>query len=71
MAPPVNETCWSGKPLLDLCNDVGLLSEEYDPQHETMLGNFPQTFSHVGLINSALNLSRSNGPADERSEEAP
>ncbi|WP_018901783.1 glycoside hydrolase family 15 protein [Rhizobium sp. 2MFCol3.1] len=56
--------------LLELCNDVGLLSEEYDPQHEVMLGNFPQAFSHVGLINSALNLSRLHGAADERSQGA-
>ncbi len=54
--------------LLRLCNDVGLLSEEYDPHQEAMLGNFPQAFSHVGLINSALNLARRKGPADERSE---
>lgn len=55
--------------LLDLCNDVGLLSEEYDSLHHAMLGNFPQAFSHVGLVNSALNLARSSGPADDRSEQ--
>ena len=38
--------------LLSLCNDVGLLSEEYDPIARRMLGNFPQAFSHVGLINT-------------------
>ncbi len=54
--------------LLRVCNDVGLLSEEYDSHQEAMLGNFPQAFSHVGLINSALNLARRKGPADERSE---
>jgi GH15 family glucan-1,4-alpha-glucosidase len=43
--------------LRDLCNDVGLLSEEYDPTAGRMLGNFPQAFSHVGLINTAANLS--------------
>lgn len=53
--------------LLGLCNDVGLLSEEYDPRTGRMLGNFPQAFSHVGLINTALNLSRAEGPARERS----
>ena len=43
--------------LRGLCNDVGLLSEEYDPTAGRMLGNFPQAFSHVGLINTAANLS--------------
>jgi len=54
--------------LLSLCNDVGLLSEEYDPIAGRMLGNFPQAFSHVGLINTALNLARSMGPAEDRAE---
>ena len=44
--------------LLALRNDVGLLSEEYDPVGKRMLGNFPQAFSHVALINSAYNLAR-------------
>src|SRR6202012_5775724 len=39
-----------------LANDVGLYAEEYDPDARRMLGNFPQAFSHVALINSALNL---------------
>ncbi len=42
--------------LLGLRNDVGLLSEEYDPGHDRLVGNFPQAFSHVGLVNSAFNL---------------
>ncbi|WP_434957714.1 MULTISPECIES: glycoside hydrolase family 15 protein [unclassified Labrys (in: a-proteobacteria)] len=54
--------------LVGLCNDVGLLSEEYDPIAERMLGNFPQAFSHIGLINTALNLARHTGPAEERVE---
>ena len=45
--------------LLNIRNDVGLLSEEYDPVQKRLLGNFPQAFSHVGLVNTALNLSRS------------
>jgi GH15 family glucan-1,4-alpha-glucosidase len=53
--------------LLALCNDVGLLAEEHDPKSGRMLGNFPQAFSHVALINTALNLSRAEGPARERS----
>jgi GH15 family glucan-1,4-alpha-glucosidase len=42
--------------LLGLRNDVGLLSEEYDPSQDRLVGNFPQAFSHVGLVNSAFNL---------------
>jgi GH15 family glucan-1,4-alpha-glucosidase len=44
--------------LLDIRNDVGLLSEEYDPIAKRQLGNFPQAFSHVGLVNTAFNLTR-------------
>lgn len=54
--------------LVSLCNDVGLLSEEYDPVAKRMLGNFPQAFSHIGLINTALNLAMVEGPANERAE---
>jgi GH15 family glucan-1,4-alpha-glucosidase len=39
--------------LLDVRNDVGLLSEEYDPREKRQLGNFPQAFSHVALIRCA------------------
>jgi GH15 family glucan-1,4-alpha-glucosidase len=42
--------------LISLCNDVGLLAEEYDPHARRMLGNFPQAFSHVALVNSAYAL---------------
>ena len=52
--------------LLGLCNDVGLISEEYDPHSGRLLGNFPQAFTHVGLVNTALNLSPIAGPADTR-----
>jgi GH15 family glucan-1,4-alpha-glucosidase len=54
--------------LLALCNDLGLLSEEYDPENKRHLGNFPQAFSHVMLINTARNLARADGPAEERQE---
>jgi GH15 family glucan-1,4-alpha-glucosidase len=54
--------------LLGLCNDVGLLAEEYDPRARRLVGNFPQAFSHVGLINTAANLSRTRGPADHRQQ---
>ncbi len=52
--------------LLALRNDVGLLSEEFDTIDKRLLGNFPQAFSHVGLINTALNLNRAEGPARDR-----
>jgi GH15 family glucan-1,4-alpha-glucosidase len=52
--------------LLELRNDVGLLAEEYDPITKRLLGNFPQAFSHVGLVNTAYNLSRRRGPATDR-----
>jgi GH15 family glucan-1,4-alpha-glucosidase len=52
--------------LLGLCNDVGLLSEEYDPHARRLVGNFPQAFSHVGLINTACNLVHRVGPAAHR-----
>ena len=52
--------------LLSVRNDVGLLAEQYDPVHGLQLGNFPQAFSHVGLINTALNLSSDRGPARNR-----
>jgi len=44
--------------LLEIRNDVGLLSEEYDPIRKRQVGNFPQAFSHVGLVNTAFNLTR-------------
>ena len=61
--------------LLALRNDVGLLSEEYDPQARRLVGNFPQAFSHLALVNTALSLhdervasQRAEGaqPANER-----
>ncbi|HEX4157071.1 MAG TPA: glycoside hydrolase family 15 protein [Rhizomicrobium sp.] len=52
--------------LLGLANDVGLLAEEYDPRGRRMLGNFPQAFSHVALVNSGLNLLHAGGPAKRR-----
>ncbi|HWU10031.1 MAG TPA: glycoside hydrolase family 15 protein [Streptomyces sp.] len=46
--------------LLDLRNDVGLLAEEYDPVAGRQLGNYPQAFSHIGLVNSAVDLARAD-----------
>jgi GH15 family glucan-1,4-alpha-glucosidase len=52
--------------LIGLCNDVGLLSEEYDLAAKRQVGNFPQAFTHVALVNSAHNLVRAEGPAQHR-----
>ena len=52
--------------LLTLCNDVGLLSEEYDVAQRRLVGNFPQAFSHVALVNSAHNLTRRDKPSEQR-----
>ena len=54
--------------LLSLCNDVGLLAEQYHPRLRRQLGNFPQAFSHIGLINTAYNLRRAEGPAQQRAD---
>jgi GH15 family glucan-1,4-alpha-glucosidase len=53
--------------LLTLCNDLGLLSEEYDPAGKRLLGNFPQAFSHIALVNTAHNLDRAEKPCEQRS----
>ena len=52
--------------LLGLRNDVGLLSEEYDTRAHRLVGNFPQAFSHIALVNSAHNLARATKPAEQR-----
>ncbi len=54
--------------LLALRNDVGLLSEEYDPRTQRLVGNFPQAFSHLALVNTASNLAHHRKPAEQRSE---
>ena len=57
--------------LLDIRNDVGLLAEEYDPVARRQLGNFPQAFSHVCLVNTARNLfHEEGGPSEQRHKEA-
>ncbi len=53
--------------LLRLRNDLGLLSEEYDPDKRRLVGNFPQAFSHISLVNTAHNLSHSEKPSNQRS----
>ena len=50
--------------LLSLRNDVGLLSEEYDPALGRLVGNFPQAFSHIGLVNTAFALERAAAAAE-------
>lgn len=54
--------------LLSLTNDVGLLAEQYDVRTRRQVGNFPQAFSHVSLINTARNLANRGGPARRRAE---
>lgn len=52
--------------VLAIANDVGLLAEEYDARLGRMVGNFPQAFSHVGLLNTAFNLAHADKPAAQR-----
>ena len=52
--------------LLGLRNDVGLLAEEYDVGKARLVGNFPQAFSHIALINTAHNLARPSKPVEQR-----
>lgn len=53
--------------LLAIRNDLGLLAEGYDPHARRMVGNLPQAFSHIGLINTAYNLARGeHGPTADR-----
>jgi GH15 family glucan-1,4-alpha-glucosidase len=54
--------------LLSLRNDLGLLSEEYEPRSRRLVGNFPQAFSHLALVNTASNLAHSEKPAEQRSD---
>lgn len=52
--------------LLSIRNDVGLLAEEYDPRLGRQVGNFPQAFSHVALVDTALNLASAKKPIEQR-----
>jgi GH15 family glucan-1,4-alpha-glucosidase len=54
--------------LLSLRTDLGLLSEEYEPRSRRLVGNFPQAFSHLALVNSACNLAHVRKPAEQRSQ---
>jgi GH15 family glucan-1,4-alpha-glucosidase len=53
--------------LLDTRSSLGLIAEEYDTARHRLVGNFPQAFTHVGLVNTARNLSNKTGPAEHRS----
>jgi GH15 family glucan-1,4-alpha-glucosidase len=64
------EACALFERLIALRNDVGLLAEEYDPHDRRQLGNFPQAFSHLALINAAHSLSTAEGAARLRSGSA-
>jgi GH15 family glucan-1,4-alpha-glucosidase len=55
--------------LVGVANDVGLLAEEYHPSRRRLVGNFPQAFTHVALVNTAHNLTLARGPARARGEE--
>jgi GH15 family glucan-1,4-alpha-glucosidase len=68
IAGPLRGGAQAFRPFALARNDVGLLAEEIDPLTGRMLGNFPQAYSHVGLINCALGLSRQKGPAEDRAE---
>lgn len=52
--------------LLSLRNDVGLLAEEYDTAAKRLVGNFPQAFSHIALVNTAHNIARAKKPCEQR-----
>src|SRR4029077_14940133 len=55
--------------LVGLCNDVGLLSEEYDPRGRRQGGTFPPAISDLALINSAYNLTRERKPVQQRAQD--
>jgi len=55
--------------LLALRNDVGLLSEQYDTARQRLVGNFPQAFSHIALVNTAYNLTHREKPSEHRGSE--
>jgi GH15 family glucan-1,4-alpha-glucosidase len=57
--------------LLACRNDVGLLAEEYDPKAKLQLGNFPQAFSHIALVNAAFDLTRASTPGQQRAASSP
>jgi GH15 family glucan-1,4-alpha-glucosidase len=65
----IDEACETFERVLAVRNDLGLLSEQFAPDTGRLLGNFPQAFSHVGVVNTARNLGGDNGPARDRGED--
>ena len=55
--------------LVALSNDLGLMSEEYNSKLGRFVGNFPQAFSHVALVNATFNVTRKENPAEQRAAE--
>ena len=53
--------------LIGLCNDVGLIGEEYDTAAQRLVGNFPQALSHIALVNTAHNIASATKPCEQRS----
>ena len=66
LAGETQDACELFERLLQCSNDVGLFAEEIDPGNDELLGNFPQAFSHVGLIGAAINLDRASKRASQR-----
>ena len=56
--------------LIGICNDLGLVSEEYDVQAKRLVGNYPQAFTHVALVNTLLSYARGEGPAEKQGGKA-
>lgn len=56
--------------LIGICNDLGLVSEEYDVQAEHLVGNYPQAFTHVALVNTLFSYARDEGPAEKQGGKA-
>jgi len=68
--PFVAQIEWLFERLLALRNDLGLLSEQYDTKAQRLVGNFPQAFSHIALVNTAHNLTReTTAPAEHRASD--
>jgi GH15 family glucan-1,4-alpha-glucosidase len=59
------------KRVLSLCNDVGLLAEEYEPRQKRLIGNFPQALSHIALIDAAFEFNRLSSPGEQRAQSTP
>jgi GH15 family glucan-1,4-alpha-glucosidase len=56
--------------LIGICTDLGLVSEEYDVHAKRLVGNYPQAFTHVALVNTLLSYARGEGPAEKQGGKA-